>query len=121
MDPGSALILRGAESSGEGPFRQDNNLYYLTGINEPNTTLILFAERAATETQRAPGGVSGAKEILFWSPPQAGMTRGLRRVDDGESRQRRAGWKCDSDAGKTTQGGLWYRHDPRFPLGRESQ
>jgi hypothetical protein len=31
MEPQSVLILRGAAARGEGGFRQENNLYYLTG------------------------------------------------------------------------------------------
>jgi len=44
MEPGSVLVLRGAARVGES-FRQENNLLYLTGINEPNTALVLYGPR----------------------------------------------------------------------------
>ncbi len=66
------MILRGRDRIGEDPFRQDNNLFYLTGINDPGTSLILYADAAAGEPQRGPGEAMRQKEILFWSAPGAG-------------------------------------------------
>jgi Xaa-Pro aminopeptidase len=71
MEPNSVLILRSSERIGESPFRQENSLYYLTGINDPDTFLILFAA-AAGEQQRGPSGSARPNEILFWSPPGSG-------------------------------------------------
>lgn len=58
MDPGSVLILfSGAPKNFSNdvfyPFRQENNLFYLTGINQPGITLVLIP---GNERQR---------EILF--------------------------------------------------------
>jgi Xaa-Pro aminopeptidase len=73
MEPNSVLILRSNERSDEGPYRQENNLYYLTGINEPNTSLLLYADGAATAAPRGSGGTAAAsREILFWSPAGSG-------------------------------------------------
>ncbi len=72
MEPNSVLILRGGERSGEGPYRQDNNLYYLTGIPEPGTSLVLYADSAAGDPARGPGSSARQREILFWAPPGAG-------------------------------------------------
>ncbi len=73
MEPNSVLILRSSERSDEGPYRQENNLYYLTGINEPTTSLLLYADGAATAAPRGSGGMAaGFREILFWSPAGSG-------------------------------------------------
>jgi Xaa-Pro aminopeptidase len=73
MEPNSVLILRspeGPDSELERGFRQDSNLYYLTGIDQPNTALIVFA----APKDPAPGP-AGPREILFYpptEPPPAG-------------------------------------------------
>ena len=94
MEPRSVLILRGAARQGEGGFRQENNLYYLTGLNEPGVSLVLYPEQPAGGRAEAPtggaapvdrtvlpqgmpasGGVpgvgfgAGPSEILFITPP----------------------------------------------------
>jgi Xaa-Pro aminopeptidase len=48
MDPDSVLILRSPAVAGEGRFRQDNTLYYLTGVTEPGVSLILYSSRRET-------------------------------------------------------------------------
>jgi Xaa-Pro aminopeptidase len=45
MEAGSVLILRSPAPAGE-RFRQDDALYYLTGIEEPNTALVLRGPQA---------------------------------------------------------------------------
>jgi Xaa-Pro aminopeptidase len=72
MEPNSIMILRARDRTGEDPFRQDNNLFYLTGIQDPGTSLILYADPAAGEPPREPGVFGREKEILFWSAPGAG-------------------------------------------------
>jgi Xaa-Pro aminopeptidase len=67
MEPNSVLILRSGERTGAGPFRQESNLYYLTGINDPGTSLLLYADSAAAAPQRGAGGFASTKEILFWA------------------------------------------------------
>ena len=65
MEPNSVLILRGNGPSGEfRPFRQENNFYYLTGLNEPGGALILRAPR---------GGRPGINE-----PQAARVYRGIQ-------------------------------------------
>ena len=56
------------------PFRQDANLYYLTGVNDPGTALILYSAPRGGPT--APGGTaapaprsSPPAETLFLQPP----------------------------------------------------
>jgi Xaa-Pro aminopeptidase len=42
IGPQTLFVLRGPdESHGGGPFRQDSNLYYLTGVEEPGIVLLL--------------------------------------------------------------------------------
>jgi Xaa-Pro aminopeptidase len=72
MEPYSVLVLRSRNRIGADPFRQDNNIYYLTGIHDPETSLILYADAAAGEPPRGPGAPARQKEILFWSAPGAG-------------------------------------------------
>ncbi|MBZ5499819.1 MAG: aminopeptidase P N-terminal domain-containing protein [Acidobacteriia bacterium] len=81
MEPNSVLILRGSERTGEGPFRQESNLFYLTGTKEPGTSLILYAEASANEQQRAPGASARPKEILFWTPPGVGAAETQKPPD----------------------------------------
>jgi Xaa-Pro aminopeptidase len=87
MEPQSVLVLRGAPRQGDGRFRQENNLFYLTGLNEPGVSLVLFPERSAGSAGEArqggavPEGMAvavggqvmafggGASEILFVTPP----------------------------------------------------
>lgn len=84
MEPQSVLVLRGARSSGEGLFRQENNLYYLTGINEPNVALVLYPDRptaqAGTVAAAMPPQVAPARagEILFVPVPPAAAQQGGR-------------------------------------------
>jgi hypothetical protein len=74
MEPQSVLILRGAAARGEGGFRQENNLYYLTGLNEPGVSLVLFPEPAAAgvaDPQQAPAAPA--------SEPQGLLVRAIPR------------------------------------------
>ena len=78
MEPDSVMILRSAQPAGEGPFRQENNLYYLTGINQPGTALILYASRRGGATAPAPAGPSSAgaaapAQAAVAQPPAAGQ------------------------------------------------
>jgi len=74
MEPSSVMILRSGAQSDEGArFRQDNDLFYLTGVAARNTSLILYADSRATGSQPAgPGRPAGPGEILFLSPPAGG-------------------------------------------------
>ena len=81
MDPDSVTILRSAQPDGEGAFRQENNLYYLTGINQPGTALILYASRR--------GG--GATPPAGGPPGQGGGRSGAGSGGDGRVRGRTAG------------------------------
>jgi Xaa-Pro aminopeptidase len=83
MDPESVLILRGAEPASDVPFRQDANLYYLTGVSDAGTSLILYSPRrgiAGTATSATDAGQASAvarqpgavrTEILFLQAPAA--------------------------------------------------
>jgi Xaa-Pro aminopeptidase len=77
MEPTSVLILRGAALAGEERPRRDNNLYYLTGIDEPGVSLIIYPEQPPIAL---PPGVSASdlppgvrlgppKEVLFVPAP----------------------------------------------------
>jgi Xaa-Pro aminopeptidase len=72
MDPDSVMVLRAAAPVPEVAYRQDSNLYYLTGVNEPGTWLILYSVRrggattAATSTPAANRPALG--EVLFLAP-----------------------------------------------------
>ena len=72
MDSDGVMILRSAQAAGEGDFRQENNLYYLTGINQPGTALILYASRRGGVATPPPGGppTQGAAAA---APVQAAM------------------------------------------------
>jgi len=74
MEANSVLILRSGAQSDEGArFRQDDDLFYLTGVAARNTSLILYADSRATGSQPAgPGRPAGPGEILFLSPPAGG-------------------------------------------------
>lgn len=65
MEPGSVMILRSSPMSGTfDNNRKGGNIYYLTGIDEPYCTLILFPER----TGLPPNQPSSPGEILFIRP-----------------------------------------------------
>ena len=69
MEPQSVLLLKTTNASAmfdEG--RRGGNFYYLTGINEPNCTLVLFSN----DYQISPAFLNLAKEILFISPVNSG-------------------------------------------------
>jgi len=85
MDPDSVMILRSAQPAGEGAFRQENNLYYLTGINRPGTALILYASRRGGVALPTPGGPPAAQGAAAAAPvqtvmaaPEAGQRGGTR-------------------------------------------
>ena len=78
MSSGSVLILRGTQALEEGTARQDSNLYYLTGIQDPKAALLLYAAK--------PGEVSSddrrpepRTEVLFL--PAAGTAVPPVRTD----------------------------------------
>jgi Xaa-Pro aminopeptidase len=56
MDPDAVMILRSAQPVGEAAFRQESNLYYLTGVNEPGAALILYATRRGGAATPGAGG-----------------------------------------------------------------
>ncbi len=56
MDPDSVMILRSAQPVPETAFRQESNLYYLTGVSEPGAALILYATRRGATPAAGPGG-----------------------------------------------------------------
>ncbi len=77
MDPDSVLVLRAAVSVPDVPYRQESNLFYLTGVNEPGTSLILYSSRRQAAPAAATGGTGAAgggaaratvAEVLFLSP-----------------------------------------------------
>jgi Xaa-Pro aminopeptidase len=83
MDPESVMILRSAQRAAEGAFRQESNLYYLTGINEPGTALILdSARRAGAATPGAGGppgqGAPAAAPAQAIAAPEGGQRGGAR-------------------------------------------
>jgi Xaa-Pro aminopeptidase len=61
MDPGSVLILRSATVVPETAFRQESNLFYLTGIDEPGVSLIVYSPRPAAA---ASAGTSTARPAV---------------------------------------------------------
>ena len=75
MDVGSTLILRSPVMVGE-QFKQDDTLYYLTGIEEPSTALILRGPQVLPQLPEGvtlpPGTRLGPPaETLFVVPPYA--------------------------------------------------
>jgi Xaa-Pro aminopeptidase len=56
MDPDSVMILRSAQPVAATAFRQESNLYYLTGVNEPGAALILYATRRGGAAMPGTGG-----------------------------------------------------------------
>jgi Xaa-Pro aminopeptidase len=82
MDPDSVMVLRSAQPIPEIAFRQESNLYYLTGVSEPGAALILYSARregaAAGGAKPAAGGPPGRSEVLFLQPeqPDAPVARG---------------------------------------------
>ncbi len=65
MEPQSILLLRTTDLSARfDDGRRGGNFYYLTGINEPNCTLVLFSN----DFQIQSAFLTGAKEVLFISP-----------------------------------------------------
>lgn len=71
MEPNSVLILRGNGAGGEfSPFRQENNFYYLAGLNEPGAALILRAPRGGRT------GLSEPRAAGVYAGSQAGRGTG---------------------------------------------
>lgn len=69
MEPGSVMIIRTHQMSGMFDYsRYGGNFYYLTGIDEPNCTLILFSN----DFQMISALPAGSKEILFIRPVNSG-------------------------------------------------
>ena len=65
MSPGSVMILRSPKSSDMFDYsRRGGYFYYLTGIDEPGCTLVVFSK----DFKMIPGSVSPVKEILFIHP-----------------------------------------------------
>ena len=65
MEPGSVLILRTPQMSARFDYsRPGGNFYYLTGIDEPDCTLILFSDYF----QPLSSLNASAKEVLFIKP-----------------------------------------------------
>jgi Xaa-Pro aminopeptidase len=80
MEPDSVMILRSPQPAGEGAFRQENNLYYLTGINQPGAALILYASRRAGSAVPPAGGppATGAAAAAAVQPVLAAPAGGQR-------------------------------------------
>ncbi len=75
MDPDSILVLRSAAVVPETAYRQESNLFYLTGIGESGVSLILYSPRreaagSGLSTGRAAGSpaTGGGREVLFVPP-----------------------------------------------------
>jgi Xaa-Pro aminopeptidase len=76
MEPGSTLIARSPAPTGDA-FKQDDTLYYLTGLEEPNVALVLRA--LPSPPPALPAGTSlpasllasMRPETLFMAPPRA--------------------------------------------------
>jgi Xaa-Pro aminopeptidase len=74
LEPGGVLVLR-APAPGEYSFRQDSNIFYLTGLESPGVSLILYSSKQTPGTRPAVATASGAAvrrnvgEILFMQPP----------------------------------------------------
>jgi Xaa-Pro aminopeptidase len=65
MEPGSVMIIRTHQMSGMFDYgRYGGNFYYLTGIDEPNCTLILFSN----DFQMQSALLTNTKEVLFIRP-----------------------------------------------------
>ncbi len=86
MNDNSVLIMRAHEPPGEfGPFRQENNFFYLTGLSEPNSALIMKKSAGNSEENYR----DGIHAILFiqprnnkradWDPESLGL-EGARTV-----------------------------------------
>ena len=78
MDPDSVMILRASQPVPEVAFRQESNLYYLAGLNEPSAALILYSSRRGPANPPAGPAPSGRTEVLFVQPApgDAPATRG---------------------------------------------
>ena len=85
MEPNSVLILRGNGAAGEfRPFRQENNFYYLTGLNEPGASLILRAPRGGRtglNESRAAGVYPGSQAGRGTGSATLFISRRSGRVD----------------------------------------
>jgi Xaa-Pro aminopeptidase len=69
MEPRSVLLLRTPQMAGMFDYaRYGGNFYYLTGIDEPNCTLILFSN----DFQIPSSLLTISREILFISPVNSG-------------------------------------------------
>ncbi len=82
MDPGGVMILRSAQPVPETAFRQESNLYYLTGVNEQGAALILYAtQRGGTP---APG--AGGPPVLVTGVPAAAPAQAAAAAPEGGQR-----------------------------------
>jgi len=69
MAPNSVMILRGNPGGSEiGKFRQYNNIYYLTGINEPGVFLVLKSRDFAKKRRSRGAHIMNASTVLFIEP-----------------------------------------------------
>ncbi|MCH7782793.1 aminopeptidase P N-terminal domain-containing protein [candidate division KSB1 bacterium] len=65
MEPNSVFVMRSNPPAGEfEQYRQDNNFYYLTGLNEPNSALIMRARTFRTRE----GEIVQRTTTLFITP-----------------------------------------------------
>ncbi len=93
LGPNSMLILTSAEPARRNgdvdwPYRQDDNLYYLTGIAQPNTTLVLLpGEKQLSEivfvSERNPQAEVWTGRIL--SQDEVKAKSGIKTVASGTS------------------------------------
>jgi len=80
MEPNSVLVMRSKPPAGEfEQYRQDNNFYYLTGLNEPNSALIL---RTQSGGRRGRGAIRRSSTLYMtqrnaarsdWDPQSLGL------------------------------------------------
>lgn len=91
MGPKSMLILRSAEPARRNgdvdyPYRQDDNLYYLTGIDEPDTTLVLLP------------GQGELSEVLFVRDPNPRAELYTGRIPTHEEVKAKSGVRAVASA-----------------------
>ncbi|MCY4419385.1 MAG: aminopeptidase P N-terminal domain-containing protein [Cytophagales bacterium] len=90
LKPGSLLVLNSSDispTSGDGirPYRQDSNFFYLTGINQEDSILILFPEASHPRDQEILFITESNPSLSMWegdklSPEEAAKRSGIQRV-----------------------------------------
>jgi len=81
MEPRSVLILRSAPPAPEfSYFRQENNFYYLTGLNESNSALIIKSPRTMQDKGDIILFIAPRSENTDWNPPTLGLEGAKERL-----------------------------------------